>query len=178
MELSSINNAFVVTILLSVLTIAVFFDLRFRRIPNWLTFPAMIAGLLYNTYFGGITGLLLSLGGLFVGFGVFIAFYMFGGMGAGDVKLMAAIGALLGPIDVLYAALYTAIAGGVYAIILLAANRRNRKALARCGLMGKSLLLTGQFAYIPQGENEKTTPLCYGVAIAVGTLIALLQKVL
>lgn len=178
MELSSIHNTFVFTILLAVLTIAVLYDLRFRRIPNWLTFPAMIAGVAYNTYLGGIPGLLLSLGGLLVGFGVFIAFYMFGGMGAGDVKLMAAIGSLLGPKDVLYAALYTAVAGGVYAILLMVARRTNREALSRYGLMAKSLLCTGHCAYIPQGENEKTTPLCYGVAIAVGTLIVLLQKVL
>lgn len=178
MNLGSINNTFVFTVVLAVLAISVFFDLRFRRIPNWLTFPAMVAGLLFNTYVGGVPGLLLSLGGLLIGFGVFIAFYMLGGMGAGDVKLMAAIGSLLGPKDVLYVALYTAIAGGVYAILLMVARKSNRKALERCALMGKTLLFTGHCAYVPQGENEKTTPLCYGVAIAVGTLVVLLQKVL
>lgn len=178
MELNSINNALLFTIVLTVLTIAVLFDLRFRRIPNWLTFPAMIAGLAFNTYIGGISGLLLSLGGLLVGFGVFIAFYMFGGMGAGDVKLMAAIGSLLGPKEVLYVALYTAIAGGIYAIVLMVSRKTNREALSRYGLMAKALISTGNCAYIPQGENEKTTPLCYGVAIAVGTFIVLVQKVL
>lgn len=176
--MSSLNNMVLFTITVVVLAIAVNYDLRFRRIPNWLTFPAMVAGLAFNTYVGGIPGLLFSLGGLLVGFGVFIAFYMFGGMGAGDVKLMAAIGSLLGPKDVAFAALYTAIAGGVYAILLMVARKSNRKALARCALMGKTLLFTGHCAYIPQGENEKTTPLCYGVAVAAGTLVVLLQKVL
>ena len=109
------------------LGIAVCYDLRFRRIPNWLTFPAMIVGIAYHTYFGGIPAFFLSLGGLLLGFAVFFVFYAIGGMGAGDVKLMAAIGALLGPKDVLFAALYTAIAGGVYAILLLVTRKRIEK---------------------------------------------------
>lgn len=172
------SEMMLVAILSAVLAIAVSYDLRFRRIPNWLTFPAMIAGILYHGYVGGIPALSLSLGGLVVGFALFFIFYMVGGMGAGDVKLMAAIGSLLGPKDVVFAGLYTAIAGGVYAILLMVARKTNREALARYGLMAKSLVSTGHCAYIPQGENEKTTPLCYGVAIAAGTLVVLLQKVL
>ena len=113
-----------------------------------------------------------------VGFGFFFLFYIAGGMGAGDVKLMAAIGSLLGPKDVLYAGAYTAIAGGVYAVILLVAIKENRKAFARYGLMAKALLTTGHFAPIPKDESVKTTPLCYGVAIAVGTIAVLVQRML
>jgi prepilin peptidase CpaA len=161
-----------------IITIAIVSDIRVRRIPNWLTFSAMIAGIGYHIYVGGITGLLLSLGGLLIGFSLFFVFYMLGGMGAGDVKLMAAIGSLLGPKDVLFAALYTALAGGVYAVLLMVTRKTNRELLSRYALMAKSLLSTGHCAYIPQGETEKTTPLCYGVAIAAGTLVVLLQKVL
>jgi prepilin peptidase CpaA len=162
---------------LAVLGISVTYDLRFRRIPNWVTFPAMVVGVGYHTFTGGLQGLFLSIGGLLVGFGVLVVFYMLGGMGAGDVKLMAAIGALLGPKDVLFAALYTAIIGGMYAVILIVAQGRNRSALGRFALMAKGLVSTGHLTYIAKDENEKTTPLCYGIAIAVGTLAVLLQRI-
>jgi prepilin peptidase CpaA len=163
---------------LLVIIIASVFDLTTRRIPNCLTFPAMIAGVFYHLYYGGTSGLFLSLAGLLLGFAVVIVFYMLGGMGAGDVKLMAAIGSLLGPKDVLFAAFYTAIAGGVYAILLLVAQRNNRKGLTRYSLMTKGLASTGHFTNIPRDESEKTTPLCYGVPIAIGTIIVLAQKML
>ena len=115
---------------------------------------------------------------MLLGFGIFIGFYLLEEWEPGDIKLMAAIGALLGPKDVLFAALYTAIAGGIYAIILLITQRSNREALARYSLMAKGLVLTGHFTNIPKGESEKTTPLCYGIAIAIGTLIVLAQRML
>jgi prepilin peptidase CpaA len=161
-----------------VLIIAVVWDLRFRRIPNWLTLPVLVFGVGYHTITAGTTGLVFSLLGVAVGFGFFLLFYLAGGMGAGDVKLMAAIGSLLGPKDVLFAGAYTAIAGGVYAVILLIAIKENRKAFARYGLMAKALLTTGHFAPIPRDESVKTTPLCYGVAIAVGTIAVLVQRML
>ena len=153
-----------------------YFDLRFRRIPNWLTFPVMVAGIAYHTCVGGIPGLALSIGGLLFGFCLFFVFYTLGGMGAGDVKLMAAIGSLLGPKDVLFAALYTAIAGGVYAILLLLPKNSNREALARYSYGEKPCIDWTFYNYIPKGEREKTTPLCYGIAIAIGTLIVLAQR--
>ena len=118
-----------VWITIVVLGISVSYDIRYRRIPNWLTLPAIFTGIVYHTYTGGTSGLILSITGMLLGFGIFIGFYLVGGMGAGDVKLMAAIGSLLGPKDVLFAALYTAIAGGVYAILLLITQRSNREAL-------------------------------------------------
>jgi prepilin peptidase CpaA len=161
-----------------VLTVAVIWDIRFRRIPNWLTLPALVLGVGYHAITGGLSGFALSLLGMALGFGSFFLFYLVGGMGAGDVKLMAAIGAFLGPKDVLFAALYAAIAGGVYAVFLLVTQRTNRQALARYTLMAKGLISTGNFANIPKDEKEKTTPLCYGIAIAIGTLIVLVHRIL
>ena len=103
---------------------------------------------------------------------------MLGGMGAGDVKLMAAIGSLFGPRDVLFAAAYTAIAGGVYALILMVMPKKKQGGAVPIWHHGESLLTTGHFAPYPRDESEKTTPLCYGVAIAVGTLIVLVQRML
>jgi prepilin peptidase CpaA len=161
-----------------ILLIAVVWDIQSRRIPNWLTLPTLVLGVGYNAITGGLSGFVFSLFGMVAGFALFFLFYLAGGMGAGDVKLMAAIGSLLGPKDVLYAAAYTAIVGGVYAVILLIAIKENRKAFARYGLMGKTLVMTGHFAPIPRDEGMKTTPLCYGVAIAIGTLIVLAQRIL
>jgi prepilin peptidase CpaA len=161
-----------------VLLVATVYDIRFRRIPNWLTFPALVLGIGYHTIIGGFYGLGFSFLGMVVGFGFFFLFYIAGGMGAGDVKLMAALGSFLGPTDVLYAGAYTAIAGGVYALILILARKENRKAFARYGIMAKALLTTGHFASIPENENIKTTPLCYGVAIAAGTIAVLVQRML
>lgn len=163
---------------ITVLSIAVYYDLRFRRIPNWLTLPALVFGLGYHLITGGLMGLGYSALGVAVGFAFFFLFYVLGGMGAGDVKLMAALGSFLGPKDVLYAGAYTAIAGGVYALILILARKENRKAFARYGIMAKALLTTGHFASVPKNENIKTTPLCYGVAIAAGTVAVLIQRML
>jgi prepilin peptidase CpaA len=164
-------------ILIIILCISVFYDIRYRRIPNWLTLPAIVFGLGYHLITGGLDGLGFSALGMVVGFGFFFLFYVAGGMGAGDVKLMAAIGSILGPKDAVYACAYTAIAGGVYALILILAGKENRKAFTRYGIMAKALLTTGHFASIPRDENIKTTPLCYGVAIAAGTIILIVQKI-
>ena len=165
-------------IIIFVLGIAVIYDIRFGRIPNWLTFPAMAVAIVCHVGIAGVPGLLSSTAGLLIGFSIFLVLYLLGGMGAGDVKLMAAVGAFLGPRDVLLAAVFTAIAGGIYAIMLLAIQKGNRKALIRFGAMAKGLLLTGHFVQIPATGNEKTTPLRYGVAIGVGTLAVLAQRII
>ncbi len=115
-------------LLLGVLIIAMITDIRSNRIPNWLTLPAIIIGLGINFISAGAGGLLFSIEGLLLGMGLFIVLYMLGGMGAGDVKLMGAVGAMLGPQMVLWAALYTAIAGGIYALAVIVFHpRRERK---------------------------------------------------
>ena len=172
------NDVTVLIVIIIALGSAVYYDIRFRRIPNWLTLSALVAGIGYHAITGGFAGLGYSLLGLAAGFGCFFLFYILGGMGAGDVKLMAAMGSLLGPRDVLFAAAYTAIAGGVYALLLIIAKKENRKDLARYGIMAKALLTTGHFAPIPKDGQVKSTPLCYGVAIAIGTLAVLAQRML
>lgn len=164
------------SILTPLLIIACITDLRGRRIPNWLTCSAALIGLVYQTVTGGFQGLLIGIAGLALGLAVLIPFYMFGGMGAGDVKLMGAIGALIGPEAVFSAFLFTALAGGVYAVILLMAHGYLKETFSRYGVMLKALCCTGGFAYIKPTEKESKPVLCYGVAIAAGTFLSLVLK--
>jgi prepilin peptidase CpaA len=111
---------------------AVIEDLGWRRISNWTSGGALLAGLIVNGVQKGWMGVLHSLLGAVIGFGVFLIFYMVGGMGGGDVKLMAGFGALLGDKQIFPAALLAAASGGVIALGFLAvrwAIRRSKKAL-------------------------------------------------
>ena len=103
---------------------AVFGDLRDRRIPNWLTGGGVTAGLLLGVWSAGWSGLGMALGGAVVGFLAFLPFHLLGGMGGGDVKLMAAFGSILGPPGIGLAAVLAAMAGGLMAAA--AALRKTR----------------------------------------------------
>ena len=105
-------------------------DLRTRRIPNVLTFGAAIAGLVVHTALEGTTGALTAGGGWLTGLLIFLPFFALGGMGGGDVKLLAALGAWLGPYETLYLALYSAAAGGVLAVVIAFARGYLRTAFA------------------------------------------------
>ena len=83
--------------LVAVVTAAAWSDFRTRRIPNWITVPGAALGFAMQAFYGGLHGALASLTGAGLGLGVFIALYIAGGMGAGDVKLFSAVGALTGP---------------------------------------------------------------------------------
>jgi prepilin peptidase CpaA len=105
---------------------ATFDDLRRRAIANWINLAGLAAGLVYHTASRGLAGLAWSMGGAAVGFAVFLVFYCLGGMGAGDLKLSAAFGALLGPFGALLAALLAAPIGAVMAAACLVWHWRAR----------------------------------------------------
>src|SRR5262245_40577491 len=91
-------------------------DLRTRRIPNVLTCGGAAVAIVDGIWVSGPSGLVTSLGGWLTGAAMFMPMFVLGGMGAGDVKLAACIGAWLGPMPALFVALYSAIAGGVMAV--------------------------------------------------------------
>jgi prepilin peptidase CpaA len=95
-----------------------------------------------------------------------------GGMGAGDAKLMGCVGALLGPKGALIAFLSTAIVGGIYALVILTFHGYLKETAKRYGTMLKTFILTKELVYIAPAKSEKKSRLCYGVAIALGTLIS------
>ncbi|HUI54039.1 MAG TPA: A24 family peptidase [Bryobacteraceae bacterium] len=101
-------------------------DLCRRSIANWIVLPALAGGLLYQTWTAGAAGLARSAGGAALGFVVYLFFYWVGAMGAGDIKLMAAFGALLGPSGILLAALLAAPVGGLIAAAALTWRRGER----------------------------------------------------
>lgn len=93
-------------------------DFRSRRIPNVLTFGASGAAILFWAVSGGLHGLAFSVAGWFVGCLLFLPVFLLRGMGAGDVKLLAALGAWVGPGAAVWTALYAAVAGGVFAVVV------------------------------------------------------------
>ena len=167
-----INLIFLTVILL----IAVIYDIRFHRIPNWLTFPSMVTGIAYHTYMKGTQGFIFSIEGLFLGLAIFMVFYLSAGMGAGDVKLMAAVGGLLGPKGVFMAFIGTALIGGIYAIILLTLHGHLKETVKRYGAILKMFVFTGKFMYFPPEKREKLPLMAYGVAITFGTLLSVLKS--
>jgi prepilin peptidase CpaA len=99
--------------------------------------------------------------------------YFIGVMGAGDVKLMGVVGAIMGPKGALVALILSTLAGGIYGLIVLVVKRREcRKGIFRYFTMLKTFAVTGQLNLVPAGKDEKGPKLCYGVAIAAGTLLS------
>jgi prepilin peptidase CpaA len=110
-------------------------DLRTRRIPNLLTFGAALAGVAYHAITGGYTGMGHSVGGWAVGVLAFLLPFALGGLGAGDVKLIAALGAWLGPVDTIWLALYTGIAGGLAALVVALAHGYLKTAITNISVL-------------------------------------------
>ena len=152
-------------------------DLRTRRIPNPLILTGLGLGLGLNFVARGWTGLGWSALGALLGLGLFLPFFALGGMGGGDVKLLAALGALLGPRDLLAVALVGAVAGGLFA--LAAAARRGQLVQT---LRGISTL----FAFWVSGglrpspvlnlTNPATLKIPYAVPVAAGLLVVILGR--
>jgi prepilin peptidase CpaA len=156
-----------------ILAIATVTDLRERRIPNRLTYPAMLLAIAWHAALSGPPGMLHSVSGLGVGLGAMLAPYLMGVMGAGDVKLMAAVGAFLGPAGALAAFVCATLAGGVYALGVLVFHTAALRRVAAAMRDSVGLLaVTGRFVYTPQTEG--LPQLAYGAAIAVGTVASLL----
>ncbi len=174
MNIIEITPLIFLTIILLITTIS---DIRTHKIPNYCTYPAIVIGIGYYTYMNGLHGLLFSLAGLFLGLFLLILFYLKGGMGAGDVKLMGAVGVLLGPKGVFVAFLCTALIGGIYAVILLGLHGYLKESVKRYGTMLKTYIFTMSLVYLPPAKIVKMPVLPYGVAIALGTSLSFIRNV-
>jgi prepilin peptidase CpaA len=157
---------------------AAVFDVRYRRIPNWLTVTGVLAGLALNGFLAqGRPGLFVSsLLGLAIAFGVYFVLYALRAMGAGDVKLMAAVGAIVGWPNWFGIFIVTAIIGGIMALILAAARGRVKKTFWNVAFILNEMK-SGRPAYVRREEldvkNPKALGLPHGAVIAVGTIFFL-----
>lgn len=158
-------------LLLLTLVICVITDLKSRKIYNMVIFPGLALAIMLHLILGGWQGLGFSLLGFVVGFGLLLIPYFLGGMGAGDVKLLALIGAMKGTYFVLYTALYMGLIGGGIALAIL---------LFRRGIMQRlkaiiySLYCFRYGIRLPMlNKEDMKTSYPYGVAIAGGALLCM-----
>jgi prepilin peptidase CpaA len=164
-----------VVILVVALLAAAVIDWRTYRIPNWLTVSGMLIGLVYNTVarWPDSSGFLLALAGLGVGLVVLLPVYALRVMGAGDVKLMAMVGAMVGLPDILWAVLYSLIAGGVAALAFALYHRALRRVTGNVVDIVQSMTFAA-LAGIPlrggMPAQASIGKLPYGVSIAAGTI--------
>jgi prepilin peptidase CpaA len=157
-----------------VATVAAMFDLRTGRVPNVLTFGAVAAGVLVAVTLNGLSGLGTSLLGCVVGLALFFPLFALGGMGAGDVKLLAAFGAWLGPVDVFWAAIWASLVGGGMAIVVGAWSGYLSEAVRNLLTMGVIWHSGGASPTAGLTLRESRGPrLAYAVPIGIGAIVAL-----
>ena len=152
-------------------------DLRTRRIPNALTLGAAIVALAFHAATNGLAGLATSAGGWLLGAALFFPIFALRGMGGGDVKLLAAVGAWLGPAQVIWVALITSVAGGVLGLVVAAFHGYLGKAVSNLFV----LLMQWRVSGIRPVEKvtlagSRGPRLAYAVPIAVGTMVTLWLK--
>lgn len=161
------------SVMILIVWLAAGWDLNKRRIPNSLILAGAAVGILLQGWAAGTGGVLAAIYGLLVGLAILMPGYLMGFTGAGDAKLMAAIGTFLGPLGVLQAGLASIVVGGIIAIGFAASALFNRSSVSpwsRYGLMVKTLAITGKPLYIAPKEGEvmgKKFP--FAVSIAIGT---------
>ena len=156
-----------VLMILTVGVAAVVEDLGWRRISNWTSGGAVVAGLIVHYMQKGWPGALHSFLGALIGFGVFLIFYLLGGMGGGDVKLMTGFGALLGDQQILPAALLAAASGGIMALGFIAVRAVARRSRALRGIA------------VPRpapSEEARVESIPYAPAITAGAWLALVSE--
>jgi prepilin peptidase CpaA len=147
-------------------------DLRSRRIPNYLTFGTAVTGLAYSFMSQGLPGLADGFLGMLLGFAFLILPYLWGGMGAGDVKALAALGAWLGPKLTVFLFCYMGIAGGVIAVgYLVWQGILWQKIKEGWDFLLNLILCRPDGPPRPPSASHLTEGIPYGVAIAVGMLV-------
>jgi len=165
------SDALVTAVIAIGMGAAAVIDLRTRRIPNILTATLAAVGIGLAAAGFGRVGLGAALLGCLLGLAFMMPGHIFGATGAGDVKLLAAAGALLGPKDTIYAFLYTAIAGGVLALVVAVARRRLSQTLE-----STSRLVSGSEEARTEIESTSSdNRFAYAPAIAIGVVLVALS---
>lgn len=159
-------------ILIILLIICAYTDLIYRKIYNFVTFPAIILGIIINIIYYGIYGLKQSVIGVIVGTFFLFVFFLLGGIGAGDIKFLAAVGSLKGWEFVIIGGLYGAVVGGIIGIIMLLVKKRFVKSIKKIYNFFVLLITLKTPVPIPS-ENSIFLP--YGFFLSIGMLIHLIE---
>jgi prepilin peptidase CpaA len=154
------------------------FDLRDRRIPNYLTLPSILFGLLIHLFIGGWRGLGLSAAAGLIAGVIFLLFWLAGGMGAGDVKLITAVACIAGLSHITWLLILTALAGGVMAIGLALWSGKLKDTIMNLGALAVHHRFEGlkPHPHLNVG-NARTLRLPYALAIAAGSAMTLCMTV-
>lgn len=164
------------TILLLVVSlICLVTDLKSRKIYNVVIFPALAIAFILHGALNGVEGILFSVSGFFVGLGILLIPYLLGGMGAGDVKLLALIGALKGTAFVIVTAIYMAVLGGLIAILVLLFRKGAFERIKSIFYILSGLKQGVKLGFMINKNSLKTT-YPYGVAIVGGVCLSLVLK--
>jgi prepilin peptidase CpaA len=152
---------------------AAYIDGKQLRVPNWLTFPMVLSGLIYSTWVGGWEGLGDGLLGMLVGLATLLPLYAVGGMGAGDVKLMAGMGAWLGAAVTWNAFVVSVIVGGVMALAMVLWRRSWKKHYGNFLIILLEFLTVKsprQLSQIAAERKPQMLLLPYGIPICIGSI--------
>jgi prepilin peptidase CpaA len=159
-----------------ILIVAAVIDGWLLKVPNWLTFPLVFAGWAAYAWYSGFSvdhGLAWSMGGTLMGLGLLLPAYLIGGMGAGDVKLMAGIGAWIGATQTFYAFCASAVIGGVIAVAMVLFRRRWQHHLQQFFKIVDEILVirnADRLSAIAAERKSSMLLLPYGIPIALGTI--------
>jgi prepilin peptidase CpaA len=155
--------------------IAVYWDLKYRKIPNTLTLTAMVYGVLIRLLLDS-THWLQPIYGILEGFIVFFPFFALGGIGAGDVKLIMAIGSIFGPELLLWVILFSAVSGGVISIFRMVLEYGIKTSLIRIYLLITTLWNKKQRRMMFNLKETEHLYIPYGVAILAGIILTLVLR--
>jgi len=146
-------------------------DIMSGRIPNWLTYTAIVLGLVLRAVSGGWKSCLDGVGAGLVGGGIFLVFFLVRGMGAGDVKLMTAVGVWTGLSRLPAVMIATALAGGILALGLMVLRKQALKTLRNVGSIFRFHAVSGLTPHPEINlQNPQALRLPYALAIAAGTI--------
>lgn len=166
-------------ILIPGVLLASWIDYAQKRVPNWLNLALIVAGFSIQGIYHGWGGLSTGFFGLLTGFGLLIVPWLMHGMGAGDVKLLAAIGVWLGPLFTFYAFVLGVVIGGVVAVVMIVSTGRLHMACANIGvILAKCSSRNTVFSEFGSAKSFGTSSqlLPYGVPLTAGTLIILAAR--
>lgn len=157
----------------AILIVAAVIDGRQLKVPNWITFPMIISGWVASGVIYGWAGLGASLMGTAIGLGLLLPAYAIGGMGAGDVKLLAGVGAWVGFSQTFWAFLVSAIIGAIIAVIMVVVSRKWRHHQSQFfGIISEILVIRSPSKLSEIAAERKPTMMLlpYGIPIAIGTI--------